>query len=248
MLESRIARRALISLLACPVGFVTMTAAGEATVPPRPDFNGIWDRVVLKPRPAHFDPNFLNVDQQQPPLKPAYMALWKERLVASSKGDLSYDTSVTQCLPKGMPRIMMAPYGLEIVQSERQINMFNEASQETLRIIMDGRGPEDGDYEPSYVGFTRGRWEGSALKTTTIGLRADTLFDGSGIPHSQSLTVEQTFRLLDENTLENIVVSKDPKALEKDWVVRMTYRRAPKDRYVDEAVCLEKLGDSATKR
>jgi hypothetical protein len=181
---------------------------------------------------------------QTPPLKAEYMQRWKDRLIAASQGDLSFDTSATQCLPKGMPRVMMAPFGLDIVQSERQINMFNEGSQETVRIILDGRRPDD-DSDPSYIGFTTGRWVGSTLRTVTTGLREDTIFDSSGVPHSDSLTVEQTFRLLDENTLEAIVTSKDPKAFERDWVVRMVFRRAPKDRIVEEVVCLENNRDAS---
>lgn len=213
-------------------------AADTARLEERPNFSGIWDRVVKTPRRPQFDPNVYAQAEQTPPLKPEYMSLWKNRFVAAGRGDLSFDTSATHCLPKGMPRVMMAPFGLEILQTDWQINMFNEGSQETVRIVLDGR-KQEADADPSYIGFTTGRWEGATLKTVTTGLRVDTVFDSSGIPHSEALTVEQSFRLLDRDTLENIVTLKDPIAFERDWVVPMVYRRAPKDRIVAEVVCLE---------
>ena len=211
-------------------------AAGPARAPTLLDMSGVWERDTVR-RNDHYDPNTAYGKDQTPPLNDEYMKVWKANFEMASKGDLSYDPSA-MCLPKGFPRVMMAPIGMEILATSKQVNFYNEASVETVRVYLDGKQQRP-DPDPSYIGFTTGTWANSVLTTKTVSLRGDTLFDVTGIPHSDALTVTQKIRFLDKDTLEDIVTSSDPKAFTKDWVVRMVYRREPPSRYVDEFVCQE---------
>ncbi|MGC4029286.1 MAG: hypothetical protein QM696_10470 [Steroidobacteraceae bacterium] len=222
-------------LAAALLGSMVAAGAGQAPAPGLSDMTGVWSRERLRDRPDHFDPNVYNSEDQKPPLRESYAKLWKENREKGYKGDLSYDTSLN-CLPKGFPRVMMAPLGMEIMATPAQVNFTNEASGDVVRAFLDDRKEIEGS-DPTYMGFTTGRWENGVLTLHTGNLRADTLFDGTGIPHSDSLTVTQKMRFLDRNTLENIVTMSDPKAFTEDWVVRMVYHREPPSRYVAEVTC-----------
>ena len=211
-------------------------AEAASPAPTLLDMSGVWERDTVR-RNDHYDPNTDLAIEQTPPLNDEYMKRWKANIDLSSKGDLSYDPAA-KCLPKGFPRVMMAPFGMEILATHAQVNFFNEASAETVRVYLDGKQQRP-DPDLSYIGFTTGVWTNAVLTSKTVSLRADTPFDSSGIPHSDALTVTQKIRFLDKDTLEDIVTASDPKAFTKDWAVRMVFRRQPASRYIEEVVCLE---------
>ncbi|MGC4029285.1 MAG: hypothetical protein QM696_10465 [Steroidobacteraceae bacterium] len=229
----RIIAMAGMSVLFLGTG-VAICAQTKGAAPKLLDMTGFWERDTLV-RNDHYDPNTPTHLSQKPPLNAEYAAKWKTNIAMSEKGDLSYDTAAS-CYPKGMPRVLMAPYGLEIMATDKQVNLYNEGSAETVRIYLDGKQQEEGA-EPTYIGFTNGSWDGKMLSAKTVNLRADKLFDSSGIPHSDALTVQQTIRFLDKDTLEDIVTASDPKAFTEDWVVRMVFRRQPESAYVHEYFC-----------
>ncbi len=139
-----------------------------------------------------------------------------------------------------MPRIMTMTYPMEIIQNERQVNIFAEWGEQTRRVFIDGRPhPAPDDLDPSYYGHTIGHWEGDVLVADTVGLRGDTNLEASGLPHSDQLTVKERLWLADDNTLKDEVTLIDPKAYTHPWTVTKTYKRAAPTFTLMPYVCLE---------
>jgi hypothetical protein len=91
------------------------------------------------------------------------------------------------------------------------------------------------DIEPSYAGYSIGRWEDSdgsgrydTLVIETRGLKGPRWFDDSGIPlHKDNLTVVKERITLDKSNpdlLHNEITTID-NALTGPWTVTMSYRR-----------------------
>ena len=197
------------------------------------DLNGIW---VNANGGIHFDTAVAR-DAQQPPLKPDYMARWRARGAAAEAGVSTVDPTA-ECLPPGFPRFLGMVLPSEILQAEHQINWYAEFGEATLRIYLDGRSPP-ADPDPSYYGYTTGSWAGSVLTTRTTGLRADTLIDTTGVPHSDQLVVTMRMQKLTPDYLEVAVTLDDPVAFERPWSTVKRYARAPSHYYVQEYACLE---------
>ena len=217
---------------------------GTITLVPRPqpvtmpdavarNFNGIW---LNANGGIHFDTS-VSRDAQQPPLKPEYMARWRQRAAAADAGVSTVDPTA-ECLPAGFPRLLGMVLPSEILQAEHQINWYAEFGEATLRIYLDGRTPP-ADPDPSYYGYTTGAWGGNVLTTRTTGLRADTLIDTTGVPHSDRLTVTMRMRKVTPDYLEIDVTLDDPIAFERPWSTVKRYARAPANYYIQEYACRE---------
>lgn len=197
------------------------------------NFNGIW---VNANGGIHFD-TAVPRDAQQPPLKPEYMARWRQRAAAAAAGVSTVDPTA-ECLPAGFPRLLGMVLPGEILQAEHQINWYAEFGEATLRIYLDGRSPPV-DPDLSYYGYTTGVWEGNVLVTRTTGLRDDTLIDTTGVPHSDRLTVVMRIQKVTPDYLEIDVTLDDPVAFERPWSTVKRYARAPAHYYIQEYACRE---------
>ena len=124
---------------------------GTITRVPRPEpvpmsdavarnFNGIW---VNANGGIHFDTDAPSRGEQKPPLKPEYMARWRQRFGRRRAG-LSTTDPTAACLPAGFPRFLNMVFPGEILQAEHQLNWYAEFGEATVRIYLDGRAPPAG--------------------------------------------------------------------------------------------------------
>jgi hypothetical protein len=124
-----------------------------------------------------------------PKLTPAYLAKWNVLAASRISGSYEYD-NVANCLPPGVPAMMSAAYGMEIMQDEQKITIFSEHQDAMRRIFLDGRKPSAQVLaDPTYAGYSTGRWEGDTLIVDTVALTVKSYIDGSS-PHSDKMTVQ----------------------------------------------------------
>jgi hypothetical protein len=196
-------------------------AAAGARVP---DFSGVWRTINPPAAPREGTTlRWLPAPGELPPYTPAYQARFQK--VQDSRESGSEETEpVARCLPPGMPYFMLAQYGLEIVQGKDKIALFSEWMDTYRRIFLDGRAMPK-DLDPSYSGYSTGKWEGDTLVVDTVNLRDDTVLDRYGSPHSDAMKIVERIRLKDPETLEDQMTITDPKAFTKPWVVTHAYRR-----------------------
>lgn len=197
-----------------------------------PNLNGIW-------RITNGGGSFIpNGEKITAPLKGEYATVYAERRAAAARGTPIGDPTAS-CLPQGMPRFMNAIMPLEITQTPDRIVIYAEWNMQVRRIYLDGRSfPPADELDPTFNGYSIGRWEKDELVVETRGLRGDTTFDGSGLPHSDALVVHERLKLVDPETLHNVMTVEDSKAFTHPWTVTKIYKRAPTFTII-EYVCME---------
>jgi hypothetical protein len=204
------------------VGFAQCAHAGTTLRGAR-DISGVW---LNFPFILNFDPSLKFGEPQKVVLQPEYDARYKTLLAAMAKGEAEGKPIVdplTLCLPVGMPGTMMAFFPMEIVPTAKTVYVISEGVDPVRRIFMDGRTvPPLEDLNPTFVGFSVGRWEGDTLVVDTAGLKTSTRLDG--VPHSDAMRINERIRLLDDDTLEIVFTLTDPKAFKAPWVITKQYK------------------------
>ncbi len=89
------------------------------------------------------------------------------------------------------------------------------------QIFLDGRAPSD-DANPSWLGYSVGRWEGNTLVVDTTGFNGKMWLDVAGHPTTEALHITERFRRRDFGHLELTLTIDDPKAYTKPWAVTET--------------------------
>lgn len=200
-------------------------ASGEGNGAQPPDFSGVWRTINAPAAPReNTSLRWLPAPGELPPFTPEYLERY-QKVQASRESGSEETEPVARCLPPGMPYHTLAQYGLEIVQSKSKIALFSEWMDAYRRIYLDGRTMPN-DFDPSYFGYSTGRWEGSTLVVETVNLRDDTVLDRYGSPHSDAMRITERFRLVEPNLLEDAMIVYDEKAFTRPWEVVRRYRRA----------------------
>ena len=97
----------------------------------------------------------------------------------------------TRCYLPGVPRATYMPYPFQIVQGPTYIMIGYEYAHTSRRIAMDGSPhPEVVD---SWMGDSRGHWEGDTLVVDVRSFNGRTWFDRAGNFHSDALRVVERF-------------------------------------------------------
>ena len=85
-------------------------------------------------------------------------------------------------------------------------------------IFTDGRElPKDPN--PSWMGYSIGKWDRDSLVVETSGFNGKTWLDQAGHPATEALQVTERFRRPDFGHLTIEVTINDPKAYTKPWTV-----------------------------
>ena len=185
-----------------------------------PDLTGVWANIT--PTGATFNP------KEDPSFQPWADAKFKENRnndpgQEKGNGKVDRDPTVTSCFPSGMPRIMTEIMPFEIVQIPGRVLILFERDYAVSHIWTDGRKlPEDPD--PSYMGYSVGKWDGDTLVIDTTGLKDITWLDRNGHPHSDALHVTGRMRRVNHDRLEVDWTFTDPKAFTKPWTGKTVYR------------------------
>jgi hypothetical protein len=202
-----------------------------------PDLKGQWDRIGA-PR----------WDDKQAPLTDEYRAIYQANLIDMSKGGQGDDPTYL-CIPPGMPRQMNVYEPMEIVVTPDTTYVLIEHIHDSRRIYTDGRGwPKD--IEPSYAGYSIGKWSDTdqdgkfdLLEVETRDLKGPRVFDSTGLPlhqDNQSVIDERIYLdKADHNLLHDDITVTDH-ALTRPWTANKTYRRSQERRPVwQESICAE---------
>jgi hypothetical protein len=181
-----------------------------------------------------------------PSLTPEYMAKWEVIRKSRIAGSSEYDNTA-KCLPPGMPAMMSMAYGMEVMQNKDKITFFSELNDALRRVYLDGRKPTQKILDdPTYAGYSTGRWEGDVLVVDTVALHENSFIEGF-TPHSDAMTVKERIRFVSPGLLEDRITVTDPKALTKPWDTVKNYRKATRESGTDELrefACPEGLADA----
>jgi len=125
------------------------------------------------------------------------------------------------CLPPGGPRAFGTPYPAEIIQDRDRIIVIFEGGAHVWREIhMDGRTlPDREDLDPSYFGYSVGRWEGDTLVIEATGYNEKTWLNFGGYMHTDELRTVERISRPNRDTLHYEATLIDPGAYSEPWTV-----------------------------
>ena len=124
----------------------------------------------------------------------------------------------------------------KFVQTETLLVQLIEDVPPVRQVFLDGRS-HPADLDPTWAGYSVGRWEGDTLVVETIGFNdASWLMDGQ--PHTDQMRVIERFTRPDLAHLNLDVTVEDPGAFESAWNFRLVWTLAP-DEEIGEYVCNE---------
>ena len=203
----------------------------EPTKDPR-DLNGVY-----MPESSSF--SYLPVEGGDPPWTPEAKADFQHRRQADKDGKPVVNTS-TLCLPSGMPKVMTAPYPIELVTQPRQVIILHEIQHLMRFIYLNEQHPTGDDLSPTYAGHSVGHWEGDVLVVDTVATTGGlTTLDQADRPKSGDMHVIEHIRKIDGGkTLEDLVTFDDRKVYTKRWTARLLYDWRPDIRFI-EYICEE---------
>ena len=162
---------------------------------------------------------------------------WAADLVKQRSSDFSKDDPHARCLPANVPRGYTLPHITKVVQVPGLLVMLNEFNASYRQIFTDGR-PLPVDPQPSWNGYSSGRWQGDTLVVGTAGFRDDLWLDMSGSPMTGAAKMTERLRRPNYGTLEIELTVDDPKAYTRPWTVLLKQTIALDTELLDE-ICLE---------
>ena len=144
-----------------------------------------------------------------------------------------------KCYLPGVPRATYMPFPFQIVQGsgpEAHILMAYEFTSATRIIRMNFKQEAPTD---SWMGWSRGRWEGDTLVVDVTGQRAETWFDRAGDFHSDALHVVERYTPASPYHLTYEATIEDPKVFTRPWKISMPlYRRVEPNVQLLEFKCV----------
>ena len=142
-----------------------------------------------------------------------------------------------KCFMPGVPRATYMPYPFQILQGSKKILMAYEFAGATRTIHLDPVGDSPSS---TWMGWSRGRWEGETLVVDVTDFNEETWFDRAGNFHSDAMHVVERYTRVGPHHLEYEATIEDPKVFTRPWKIRMPlYRRFEPDTQILEYKCVE---------
>ncbi len=193
-----------------------------------PNISGVWFT-------RGYNRRISPLDGSETPWQPWTKTEFDRRGAAEKQGNPLFDPTAA-CLPSGIPRLIAAPYPVEIIQTPDKTVMLHETHHLVRVFHMNSAHPAK--VVPSYMGHSVAHWEGDTLVVDTVGLSTKTQIDEAGTQHSDALHVIERLRKVDERTLEDVFTIDDPKAFTAPWTSKRVFTWRP-DVRLQEYVCEE---------
>jgi hypothetical protein len=133
----------------------------------------------------------------------------------------------SRCITRGVVNSMLPTlynFGNEILQAPGYVIIRNEMIHETRVIPLDGR-PHVGKNIATYMGDSRGHWEGNTLVVETTNLKPQPGVGGGLFSDAAVLT--ERFKRISQNDLSYDLTVNDPKTWTRPWTLHMPYKQDP---------------------
>ncbi|MBI3048404.1 MAG: hypothetical protein HYY76_08820 [Acidobacteria bacterium] len=142
-----------------------------------------------------------------------------------------------RCHMPGVPRATYMPYPFQILQGTDKILIAYEYGGTTRTIHMT---EVKNNPTPTWMGLSRGRWDGDTLVVDVSDFNDQTWFDRAGNFHSEALRVVERYTPVSPYHLMYEATIEDPKVFTRPWTIRMPlYRRFEPDKRILEYKCTE---------
>ena len=150
------------------------------------------------------------------PFQPWAEAVYKERNESNGK-----DHPGAQCLPSGIPEKDAVPDPFKIIQNPDLVVVLYESRTIYRQIFTDGRSLPV-DPQPSWMGYSVGRWEKDAFVVETAGFNGKSWLDMSGHPATEALRVTERFLRRDVGHMDLQITINDPTGIGATAIANMS--------------------------
>ncbi len=216
----------------------------------RPDLNGIWQALGS----AHWDieghaarpgpivelgalgaiPGGLGIVRGGPIPYRAEAAVQRQE---NLENWLTADPAV-KCFMPGVPRATYLPFPFQIVQTPEHVLVAYEFASAS-RIIYMNRPDFESPFD-TWMGHSRGHWEGDTLVVDVTAQVPDTWFDSSGNFHTDAIRVTERYTPIGPNALRYEATITDDTVFTRPWTISMPlYRRLEENVQLLEFKCVE---------
>ena len=229
-----------------PSGLPNLGAPTPRTADGKPDLSGMWAPEDNRPcapggcLDMKVPQEFVNIGwglQGGLPYRAWAADARKVRMAENGKDD-----PVSYCLPGGVVKLHTTPLLRKIIQVPGLVVSLNEMDATYRQIFTDGRLLPV-DPQPSWKGYSSGRWDGDTLVVETNGFRDGMWLDRSGSPITDEAKMTERFRRVNYGKLEIDITVNDPKAYTAPWTAKLIHFIVLDTELLDY-VCLENEKDA----
>jgi hypothetical protein len=200
-------------------------------------FRGLGTFIVPGDDPSTFSKYFINIladfKPGEAPIRPEADAVSRKRASAESP--------TVRCMPMGLPGPFLISVPYKIVQTPGLTLILQEVDNTIRQIYTDGR-PLPVDPQPSWHGYSIGKWESDTFVVETAGFNDKSWLDAAGHPHSEDLHLQERFRRRDFGHMDVQIALDDPKTFTKPFSIKVSELLVP-DSDILETVCAENEHD-----
>jgi hypothetical protein len=212
-----------------PDGKANLTAPAPRLSDGKPDLSGIW-----RLNSGAYGGNVV-ADLKGDDIQPWAEALYKQRMEDLGKDD----PSTFKCLPQG-PRALIGGGWAKFIHTPGLIAVLYE-DLTYRQIFLDGRElPKDPN--PSFMGYSVGRWEGDTLVVESNGFNDRTWLDGGGHPHTEALRITERFRRTDFGHMDLQETFDDQRVYAHPWTIKIAVDLVTDKEFI-EYICNENEKD-----
>src|SRR5579864_6311228 len=207
-----------------PDGKPDLAAACPRATDGKPDLSGLWIMETKRQGNPDFpgceavSDEFVNLGASLKDGLP--YQTWAADLVKARRSEQRVNDPISHCSPMGPPRLHTWPGPRKVVQTPALLILMNEFETSYRQIFIDGR-PLPTDPNPSWNGYSSGKWEGDTLVVQTNGFRDGMWLDATGNPMTDAAKITERLRRPNFGKLEIEVTMDDPKAYTKPWTVKL---------------------------
>lgn len=158
-----------------PDGRANLSAPTPRTADGKPDISGLWRASV----------NYISDLTRGAKPGDVVMLPATEALVRERRANFSRDDPSASCIPGGVRRsdLVSTAYPMRIVTAPGRVVVLYEAIHGWREIFTDGR-PHPPDMNPTWMGYSIGRWMGDDFVVETAGFNDKGWLDNAGHPNT----------------------------------------------------------------
>jgi len=212
-----------------PDGKPNLSAPTPRTADGKPDLSGLWEpelkgrigegSIAIAAGDDPVTPEFLNIGSRLEgglPYQPWAAQLARKR----SQEEHGANDPLGNGFPVSIVRLHSYATPRKIIQNPGLLVILYELNSTFRQIFTDGR-PLSGDPNPTWNGYSSGKWEGDVLVVKTNGFRDGIWLDSGGSPLSEGAVMTEKFHRVDFGRLEIELTVEDLKTYTKPWKVKM---------------------------
>jgi hypothetical protein len=211
-------------------GQANLMAPAPRSADGKPDLSGMWMVPGLK--------YLINIaaDLKEVPFQPWAAAEYKQRIDNRGKDDPN-----NFCLPSIIPEKIAVTSPWKIVETPGLTLILYESRTIFRQIFTDGR-PLPKDPNPTWQGYSVGRWDGDTFVVESTGFNGKGWLDTNGHPVTDALHVTEKYHRKDFGHMDVEITIDDPKAYTKSWTIHENPELQP-DTELIEYICEENNRD-----